>query len=149
MDKLIKDIKENHASLVASFDSAKATINGPFDEISKQTAELEHLQEASEILRHMVRFLTLGKRLESLDFDQIAQSQDKMEVNLEYIKTALVVRQMEKILESENLKDIHVIEKRLEMVKNAREKVLAMGSTTMERGLGTQVGHSIFLSSTI
>ena len=64
LETVLKTVKAGLKALSTSMERLSFKIKTPFEQIQTYTIQLERLHEASEMLRRVLRFLYLSKRLE-------------------------------------------------------------------------------------
>lgn len=64
LETVLKTVKIGLKALSSSMERLSFKIKTPFDQIQAYTVQLERLQVTSEMLRRVLRFLYLSKRLE-------------------------------------------------------------------------------------
>jgi hypothetical protein len=90
--------------------------------------QLKNIQKAAEILRHLIRFLYLVKRLEN----QI-QSEDR-----EVAKAALSLNEIDIILKESDLSGIDIVDNEVENINTIRKKILEKADSLIEQSFQSQ-----------
>ncbi|KAJ3067973.1 Conserved oligomeric Golgi complex subunit, partial [Quaeritorhiza haematococci] len=133
LDPVLEKVKQNVQSLNSSLDRIRAKIKTPYERIQQRTLQLERIQSASDVLRRVIRFLQLSRRLE-------AQIQDG-ERGL--AKAALCINEIESILKESDLSGIAVVDSELPIIQRSKAQIVSEAEGVLERGLVSQTQSDI------
>jgi len=124
----IKKMQENLMGIFQTYERLKLKINIPYREMEGHITQLRNIQKAAEILRHLIRFLYLVKRLES----QI-KSEDR-----EVAKAALILNEIDIILKESDLSGIDIVDNEVENINNIRKQILEKSDNLIEKSFQSQ-----------
>ncbi|KAI8842668.1 Golgi transport complex subunit 5-domain-containing protein [Chytriomyces cf. hyalinus JEL632] len=131
LELALDSIKENLYSLNSSFNRVKSKIRDTYTQINTQTNELQLMQEGTEILRNVQRFLSLIQRLE--------MHMDEQPVGgAGLAKAATCVKEIETLMHECDLTGIDIIDPEIPKIGVAKDKILAMGDKQLLDGLHSQ-----------
>ncbi|KAJ3284748.1 Conserved oligomeric Golgi complex subunit [Borealophlyctis nickersoniae] len=128
LEESLTKVKESTVSLNASFDRVRAKIVEPYEQIQGRTRQLEHIQAAAEVLRRVIRFLYLVRRLET----QLPGGEREL------AKAALSLSEMDNIIEESDLNGIAVVDAELDGIAKAKEQIQSQADALLERGMASQ-----------
>ncbi|KAJ3030527.1 Conserved oligomeric Golgi complex subunit, partial [Rhizophlyctis rosea] len=128
LEGVLGTVRQKIEALNASFDRVRSKIRDPYSEIQAKTTELERIQAASEVLRRVIRFLYLVKRLET----QLPGGEREL------AKAALSVNELDSIIKDADLNGINVVDVELESIAAARKQITAGAQALLERGMTSQ-----------
>ncbi|KAL3899765.1 MAG: hypothetical protein SGCHY_001804 [Lobulomycetales sp.] len=129
-------IKERVDSLNQLFDSISSKIRGPEAEIKLKVKKLERLHECCELLRVLVRFLNLAKRL-TLQMDNNSGSR-------ELIKSAITINDIETLVEKTPLSGINVADVEMQRIFDAKNTIQQAAEDILTEGLASQNQSDLF-----
>jgi len=127
-EDVIKQMQENLMEIFQTYERLKLKINIPYQEMEGHITQLKNIQKAAEILRHLIRFLYLVKRLEN----QI-QSEDR-----EVAKAALSLNEIDIILKESDLSGIDIVDNEVENINTIRKKILEKADSLIEQSFQSQ-----------
>ncbi|ORX43656.1 hypothetical protein BCR36DRAFT_360882 [Piromyces finnis] len=127
-EEMIKKMQANLMEIFQTYERLKLKINIPYKEMESYINQLKNIQKAAEILRHLIRFLYLVKRLEN----QI-KSEDK-----EVAKAALSLNEIDIILKESDLSGIDIVDNEVENINNIRKQILEKADVLIEKSFHAQ-----------
>jgi hypothetical protein len=145
-EKNLETIQARVGSLSESFSTMAATIRGPEADIKTKIRQLERIHDCCELMRVLVRFLHLAKRL-GLQMENTASR--------EFIKAAITINEIgmlllflltliEIMLEKTSLAGIHVVDSEIPKIYDAKSTLKLAADEILERGLATQNQSDLF-----
>ncbi|TPX38056.1 hypothetical protein SmJEL517_g00290 [Synchytrium microbalum] len=130
---VVTKVKEGVASLSSSLDKIKTRIKDPYDQIRDKTMQLERIQAAAEMLRKIIRFLYVAKRLNAQ-----LPSENQPTGGIEFAKAALSLNELDVILGESDLSGIVVVKTEMEFISKARKRVIDDADSLLQTGLTSQ-----------
>ncbi|KAK9729003.1 hypothetical protein K7432_000637 [Basidiobolus ranarum] len=106
----------------------RSKVRVPYEQILGYTTQLERLQNASDVLRRVMRFLQLAHRLETQ-----VQGGDR-----EFTSAALSLRELDTFLSDPDLEGINVVDAEKPDINNYRSHVVEAADKLLLDGLQTQ-----------
>ncbi|ORX99769.1 hypothetical protein K493DRAFT_348325 [Basidiobolus meristosporus CBS 931.73] len=128
LEKDLEGVKLNVSSMSESLVRLRNKVKVPYEQILGYTTQLERLQNASDVLRRVMRFLQLAQRLETQ-----VQGGDR-----EFTQTALSLRELDKFLSDPDLEGIDVIDAEKADISRYRTQVVEAADRLLLDGLQTQ-----------
>ncbi|ORX71060.1 hypothetical protein BCR32DRAFT_225581 [Anaeromyces robustus] len=127
-EDVIKKMQENLMEIFQTYERLKLKISIPYKEMEGHITQLKNIQKAAEILRHLIRFLYLVKRLEN----QI-KSEDR-----EVAKAALSLNEIDMILKESDLSNIDIVDNEVENINTIRKQIVEKADILIEKSFQTQ-----------
>ncbi|XP_057373546.1 conserved oligomeric Golgi complex subunit 5-like [Daphnia carinata] len=125
----VLSMMQNHIQgFSASIERIRARITEPHDKLQTQTLMLSRLQVSCELLRRIIRILSLSKRLQ-------AQLQAGSK---EITKTAQTLSELDQLNKDVDLSGVEVIEKDQKIILRARIEVEKQAKQMLQKGLEAQ-----------
>ncbi|KAF9430931.1 Conserved oligomeric Golgi complex subunit [Podila epigama] len=128
LETVLMTVKAGLKALTTSMERLSFKVKTPFELIQTYTIQLERLQIASEMLRRVLRFLYLCKRLEM----QMPGG------DLELTKAALTLSEVESLLQESDLEGIHVVDNEVRNLEHVRGRIIEMADKMLQDGMSTQ-----------
>ncbi|KAF9361419.1 Conserved oligomeric Golgi complex subunit [Mortierella sp. NVP85] len=128
LEMVLKTVKAGLKALSTSMDRLSFKIKTPFEQIQTYTIQLERLHEASEMLRRVLRFLYLSKRLEM----QMPGG------DLELTKAALTLSEVDTLLQESNLEGIHVVDNEIKNLDSVRALIVESADRMLQESMESQ-----------
>ncbi|KAB7505591.1 Conserved oligomeric Golgi complex subunit 5 [Armadillidium nasatum] len=119
---------ERIQTLQAGVERLRARVVEPYNQISQQTLILGRLQSACELLRRIIRCLSLSQRLQ----EQMANGPKDI------TKAALSLRELDDISKSMDLSGITILEKDQRMIRQARSDIEKQATLMLDKGMEMQ-----------
>jgi len=127
-EDVIKQMQENLMEIFQTYERLKLKINIPYQEMEGHITQLKNIQKAAEILRHLIRFLYLVKRLENQ-----VKSEDR-----EVAKAALSLNEIDMILKESDLSGIDIVDNEMENINDIRKKIIEKADILIEKSFQSQ-----------
>ncbi|KAF9431782.1 Conserved oligomeric Golgi complex subunit, partial [Entomortierella beljakovae] len=128
LETVLKTIKLGLKTLSTSMERLSSKIKIPFEQIQTYTIQLERLQVTSEMLRRVLRFLYLSKRLEM----QMPGG------DLELTKAALTLSEVDALLQESDLEGIDVVDKEVKNLESVRGRIVDSADRMLQEGMTSQ-----------
>ncbi|TPX61391.1 hypothetical protein SpCBS45565_g07276 [Spizellomyces sp. 'palustris'] len=128
IEEVLATVKIGLGSLNGSFDRVREKIVDPYQQMRDKSVQLDRIQRTAEVLRRIIRFMYLLRRLELL----------MPGGERELPKAALTVSEMDAIIADEDLQGIAIIESESDLVAQAKERITTEGEQLLLRGLSAQ-----------
>ncbi|KAG0302021.1 Conserved oligomeric Golgi complex subunit [Dissophora globulifera] len=128
LETVLETVKLGLRTLSASMERLSFKIKTPFEQIKTYTIQLERLQVTSEMLRRVLRFLYLSKRLEM----QMPGG------DLELTKAALTLSEVDALLQESDLEGIHVIDNEVKNLESVRGRIVESADRMLQEGMSAQ-----------
>ncbi|KAI9099496.1 Golgi transport complex subunit 5-domain-containing protein [Phlyctochytrium arcticum] len=128
MEDVLATVKTGLGSLNDSFDRVREKVLVPYQQMRDHSVQLERVQQAAEVLRRIIRFMYLLRRLDT----QLPGGERELP------KAALTISELDSIVQDESLLEINIIRDEAELVKNAKKRVIAEGEQILQRGTSMQ-----------
>ncbi|KAG0048568.1 Conserved oligomeric Golgi complex subunit [Gryganskiella cystojenkinii] len=128
LETVLGTVKLGLKTLSASMERLSFKIKTPFEQIQTYTIQLERLQVVSEMLRRVLRFLYLSKRLEM----------QMPEGDLELTKAALTLSEVDALLQESDLSGIHVVDREVRNLESVRERIIDSADRILQEGVAAQ-----------
>ncbi|KAG0006602.1 Conserved oligomeric Golgi complex subunit [Modicella reniformis] len=128
LETVLKTVKAGLKTLSTSIERLSFKIKTPFEQIRVYTIQLERLQQTSELLRRVLRFLYLSKRLEM----QMPGG------DLELTKAALTLSEVDTLLQESNLEGIHVVDNEVKNLESVRIRIVESADRILQEGMDSQ-----------
>ncbi|RUS18936.1 Golgi transport complex subunit 5-domain-containing protein [Endogone sp. FLAS-F59071] len=147
LENVLAAVKKNIEGLNVSLERLRQKITTPYDQIQASTIQLERLQTASELLRRLIRFLYLARRLEiqlppSLQEVPFSAGGTLAKVGgsdgRNLAKAALTLNELDSILAESDLQGIDVVESEIPIIQQSRERILAEADRVLDNGMKTE-----------
>ncbi|KAF9897340.1 Conserved oligomeric Golgi complex subunit [Lobosporangium transversale] len=103
----------------------------PFEQIQTYTIQLERLQVTSEMLRRVLRFLYLIRRLE-------LQMPGGDLGDLELTKAAMTLSEVDTLLQESDLEGIHVVDAEVKKLELVRTRIIESADRMLQNGMDSQ-----------
>jgi len=150
LESVISMMQTHIQGFLLSAETLKNKVNEPHSKLKMQTVMLSRLQLSCELLRRIIRILSLSKRLKVQ-----LQAGSK-----EIVKTAQTLHELDQLTKDVDLTGVEIIEKDQKLIHQARIEVEKQAESMLRKGLealnqsqvGTalQVFHSLgILQSTV
>ncbi|KAG0303672.1 Conserved oligomeric Golgi complex subunit [Linnemannia gamsii] len=128
LETVLKTVKIGLKALNTSMERLSFKIKTPFEQIQTYTVQLERLQVTSEMLRRVLRFLYLSKRLEM----QMPGG------DLELTKAALTLSEVDALLQESDLEGIHVVDQEVRNLESVRGRIVESADRMLQEGMSSQ-----------
>ncbi|KAK3835564.1 MAG: Golgi transport complex subunit 5-domain-containing protein, partial [Linnemannia gamsii] len=137
LETVLKTVKIGLKALSTSMERLSFKIKTPFEQIQTYTVQLERLQVTSEMLRRVLRFLYLSKRLEM----QMPGG------DLELTKAALTLSEVgmlfsevvsDALLQESDLEGIHVVDQEVRNLESVRGRIVDSADRMLQEGMNSQ-----------
>ncbi|KAF9110714.1 Conserved oligomeric Golgi complex subunit [Mortierella sp. AM989] len=128
LETVLKTVKLGLKTISTSMERLSFKIKTPFEQIQTYTIQLERLQVTSEMLRRVLRFLYLSKRLEM----QMPGG------DLELTKAALTLSEVDALLQESDLEGIHVVDKEVQNLESVRGRIVESADRMLQEGMESQ-----------
>lgn len=128
LEAVLRTVKTGLRTLSTSMERLSFKVKTPFEQIQAYTIQLERLQETSEMLRRVLRFLYLSKRLEM----QMPGG------DLELTKTALTLSEVDSLLLESDLEGIHVVDNEIKNLESVRAMIVESADRMLQEGMDSQ-----------
>ncbi|KAG0356673.1 Golgi transport complex subunit 5-domain-containing protein [Gamsiella multidivaricata] len=128
LETVLETVKLGLRTLTAFMDRLSFKIKTPFEQIQTYTIQLERLQVTSEVLRRVLRFLYLSKRLEM----QMPGG------DLELTKAALTLSEVDALLQESDLEGIHVVDNEIKNLETVRGRIVDSADRMLQEGMDAQ-----------
>ncbi|KAF9157914.1 Conserved oligomeric Golgi complex subunit, partial [Actinomortierella ambigua] len=128
LEAVLETIKQGLATLSASMNRLSFKIKTPYDQIKSYTTQLERIHATSEVLRRVIRFLYLCKRLEM----QVPQG------DIELTKAALTLSEIDALLQESDLEGIHIVDEEVKKLESVRTNIIDSADRMLQEGMRTQ-----------
>ncbi|KAF9207333.1 Conserved oligomeric Golgi complex subunit [Haplosporangium sp. Z 27] len=128
LETVLETVKLGLKTLSTSMERLSFKIKTPFEQIQTYTIQLERLQTVSEMLRRVLRFLYLSKRLEM----QMPGG------DLELTKAALTLSEVDALLQESDLEGITVVDKEIKNLESVRGKIVLSADRILQEGMESQ-----------
>ncbi|KAI9001852.1 Golgi transport complex subunit 5-domain-containing protein [Hyaloraphidium curvatum] len=129
-------VRQGLASLDGTMDKIRAKVRAPHTQLSQLTLQLERVQLAAEVLRRVIRFLYLSRRLEA-QMAAHAAAEGREGGERELAKAALTYSEIESILEGSDLAGIDAVSRLLPHLATSRASIVRVGDAHLRRGMQT------------
>ncbi|EFX83109.1 hypothetical protein DAPPUDRAFT_316118 [Daphnia pulex] len=125
----VLSMMQNHIqSFSASIERLKTRISEPHNKLQTQTLMLSRLQLSCELLRRIIRILSLSKRL------QVQLQAGPKEIT----KTAQTLSELDQLSKDVDLSGVEIIEKDQKLILQARIEVEKQAKVMLQKGLEAQ-----------
>ncbi|KAI8604512.1 Golgi transport complex subunit 5-domain-containing protein [Dissophora ornata] len=128
LETVLKTVKIGLKTLSTSMERLSFKIKTPFEQIQTYTIQLERLQVTSEMLRRVLRFLYLSKRLEM----QMPGG------DLELTKAALTLSEVDALLQESDLEGVHVVDNEVKNLESVRVRIVDSADRMLQEGMSSQ-----------
>ncbi|RKO88423.1 Golgi transport complex subunit 5-domain-containing protein, partial [Blyttiomyces helicus] len=128
LESFLQNVKDGIDSLNSSFERVRAKIRDPYLAIQACTLQLDRIQAASEVLRRVMRFLYLVRRLDT----QLPGGEKDLP------KAALSINELESILQESDLSGIEVVDAEIQTIADAKRQIAAEAEKLLDVGMSTQ-----------
>ncbi|KAI7898782.1 Golgi transport complex subunit 5-domain-containing protein [Cokeromyces recurvatus] len=128
LEQVLNTIQSNIDKLNNSLKTLSLKIKTPYEQLSVYARELENLQETSEILRKLHRFILLKRRLDS----QLTIS------DRDVATAALTMHELDVIMAESDFEGIEVVDCELEFIERSRFHIEAEADTLLKEGIEGQ-----------
>ncbi|KAG0344090.1 Conserved oligomeric Golgi complex subunit [Podila humilis] len=128
LETVLTTVKAGLKALSTSMDRLSFKVKTPFEQIQSYTIQLERLQVTSEMLRRILRFLYLSKRLEM----QMPGG------DLELTKAALTLSEVDSLLQESDLEGIHVVDHEVRNLESVRGRIIDSADRMLQEGMNSQ-----------
>ncbi|KAF9580890.1 Conserved oligomeric Golgi complex subunit, partial [Lunasporangiospora selenospora] len=128
LENVLKTVKIGLKALSSSMERLSLKVKMPFEQIQAYTIQLERLQVTSEMLRRVLRFLYLSKRLEM----QLPGG------DLELTKAALTLSEVDTLLLESDLQGIHVVDNEVRNLESVRGRIIDSADRILQEGMASQ-----------
>ncbi|RXG60114.1 Conserved oligomeric Golgi complex subunit 5 [Armadillidium vulgare] len=128
LEEVLNTMHERIQTLQAGVERLRARVVEPYNQISQQTLILGRLQSACELLRRIIRCLSLSQRLQ----EQVANGPKDI------TKAALSLRELDDISKSMDLSGITILEKDQRMIRQARSDIEKQATLMLDKGMEMQ-----------
>ncbi|CAG8524966.1 9401_t:CDS:10 [Funneliformis mosseae] len=139
LEVVLNTVKDGIQSLNLSLDRLKTKIYTPYAQIKNYSVQLERLQAASELLRHVERFFYLARCLEG----QLTDIDNEGEKGIEYIKAASNLGELEALSQDVDLNGIELVQAQLPVILQAKNKITGEAQRLLNEGIINQNGTDI------
>ncbi|KAJ3151941.1 Conserved oligomeric Golgi complex subunit [Geranomyces variabilis] len=143
IEETLATVKQGVGSLNSSFGRVREKILVPHQEMRDKSLQLERIQSAAEVLRRVIRFMYLLRRLEV----QLPGGERELP------KAALTISELSVIIQDPDLKGIDVVDSEVEEIAQAKQRISTAGEQLLQRGMvlqnqtdiaaGLQVFHNL------
>ncbi|KAG0199080.1 Conserved oligomeric Golgi complex subunit [Mortierella sp. GBA30] len=128
LETVLKTVKIGLKALSNSMERLSFKIKTPFEQIQTYTIQLERLQVTSEMLRRVLRFLYLSKRLEM----QMPGG------DLDLTKAALTLSEVDTLLLESDLEGIRVVDEEIQNLESIRSRIVDSADRLLQDGMDSQ-----------
>ncbi|KAF9965881.1 Conserved oligomeric Golgi complex subunit [Mortierella alpina] len=128
LETVLETVKFGLKTLSNSMERLSLKIKTPSEQIQTYTMQLERLQAASEMLRRVLRFLYLSKRLEM----QMPGGE------LELTQAALTLSEVDTLLQESDLEGIHVVDQEVQSLESVRGRIIDSADRMLQDGMNSQ-----------
>ncbi|TPX48251.1 hypothetical protein SeMB42_g00684 [Synchytrium endobioticum] len=129
-------VKESVDGVFVSLERIKTRIKDPYDQIRDRTMQLERIQAAAEMLRKVIRFLYLIKRLNSQLPSATAESAATS--GAELAKAASSLNELDVLLGESDLSAIEIVTREIGFINGSRNQVIQSAESLLQDGLSSQ-----------
>ncbi|CAI2175417.1 9296_t:CDS:10 [Funneliformis geosporum] len=134
LEVVLNTVKDGIQSLNISLDGLKTKIYTPYVQIKNYAVQLERLQAASELLRHVERFFYLARCLEG----QLTCIDNEGEKGIKYIKAASNLGELEVLSQVVDLDGIELVRAQLPIILQAKNKITGEAHRLLNEGIINQ-----------
>ncbi|KAI9011264.1 Golgi transport complex subunit 5-domain-containing protein [Gaertneriomyces semiglobifer] len=131
----LEKTRQDVSHLNSSFDRLRNKVLVPYEQIRAAIVQLERIQETTETIRRVRRFLDIIRRL---DGDPVGEHQ--------LTKSALDINELDAILRDKSLKGIDVVEAERAYVTEVAARIEKQGDSLLQSGLSSQNQRDIACS---
>ncbi|KAF9285229.1 Conserved oligomeric Golgi complex subunit [Mortierella antarctica] len=128
LETVLMTVKAGLKALSTSMERLSFKVKTPFEQIQTYTIQLERLQVTSEMLRRVLRFLYLSKRLEM----QMPGG------DLELTKAALTLSEVDSLLQESDLEGINVVDSEVRNLESVRGRIIDSADRMLQDGMSSQ-----------
>ncbi|KAF9946410.1 Conserved oligomeric Golgi complex subunit [Mortierella alpina] len=128
LETVLETVKFGLKTLSNSMGRLSLKIKTPSEQIQTYTTQLERLQATSEMLRRVLRFLYLSKRLEM----QMPGGE------LELTQAALTLSEVDALLQESDLEGIHVVDQEVQSLESVRGRIVDSADRMLQDGMNSQ-----------
>ncbi|KAF9558993.1 Conserved oligomeric Golgi complex subunit [Mortierella alpina] len=128
LETVLETVKSGLKTLSNSMGRLSLKIKTPSEQIQTYTTQLERLQATSEMLRRVLRFLYLSKRLEM----QMPGGE------LELTQAALTLSEVDTLLQESDLEGIHVVDQEVQNLESVRGRIVDSADMMLQDGMNSQ-----------
>ncbi|CAH1766012.1 7746_t:CDS:2, partial [Entrophospora sp. SA101] len=127
LENVLGTLKNGIQSLNTSLDSLKTRVYTPYSQMKNFIIQLERLQAASDLLRQVVRFLSLVRCIENqlseIDNDDNNSEDNNRDKSAHYLELATNLSELETLLQEVNFDGINCVQTNLYIIQKARIKI--------------------------
>jgi len=123
LENILGTLKNGIQSLNTSLDSLKTRVFTPYSQMKNFIIQLERLQAASDLLRQVVKFLSLVKCIENQLYELDKDEDDKKDKTIQYLELATNLSELETLLQEVNFDGIDCVQTNLYIIQKARFKI--------------------------
>ncbi|EGC36293.1 hypothetical protein DICPUDRAFT_78047 [Dictyostelium purpureum] len=128
LDGLTFQINSLISSLESSITRMKGEIISPYSKVRSKVEKLKNSQEACELLRQVVRYTLLVKKLKTYLQHDVR----------DLPKSAQCINELNLLKDAQDLKGIKMIDEHINWVKLCGERIIVMSSTLLVQGMENQ-----------
>ncbi|XP_004365523.2 hypothetical protein CAOG_00652 [Capsaspora owczarzaki ATCC 30864] len=128
LEEILAMLRNRIESLQQHIERVRSRVSEPYQFLVQHTDQLEHLQKSCDLLRHVVRFIQLAKKLR-IQFDGGMK---------EVAKAAQLLNDLDLVLAGEDLRGIDAVDSELAWIGSVRVAVDKEGFLQLSAGLETQ-----------
>ncbi|ORY97950.1 Golgi transport complex subunit 5-domain-containing protein [Syncephalastrum racemosum] len=132
LEVVLSTVQNNVTELSISLKSLGAKIRDPYNQLQTYTTQLENMQETTDLLRRLHRFVILTRRLDSQLPNRDSQNSSERDI----VSAALTLHELESILGQEPIfAEIDLVTAELPYIEKARSLVDAEAERLLNEGI--------------
>ncbi|TPX62113.1 hypothetical protein PhCBS80983_g00640 [Powellomyces hirtus] len=128
IEETLSAVKQGVSSLNSSFDRVREKVLVPHQEMKDKSLQLERIQSTAEVLRRVIRFMYLLRRLDV----QLPGGERELP------KAALTISELNVIIQDPDLKGIEVVDSETPSILQAKQRISIAAEQLLQRGMVLQ-----------
>eukprot|EP01132_Coremiostelium_polycephalum_P004257 gene4257-5327_t len=128
LDSITETLKSGVKNLEESIQRMKKDISEPYIQVKTQILQLKRVQDSCELLRIVIRYLSLVKKLKN-----------HLQVgNRDLSKSAQCIHEINILKQENNLNGIDIIDSQVNWIKTTSDQIITISSTLLYQGMENQ-----------